>query len=272
MFKRFESSGQVGSMSMILAPLFVVPTIVAVGYGYVLLTHWVSIVYANALFALLYGLAVGASLQYAFKFGHCRSPKLAMICGGLAGAVAFCVSLWEAYPTQEALMFRYQNGWQILSHHGDQNGAPMPALIVWGLELVLLISISAFVAKQGLNSAYCEDCQRWLDKPEDSLFNRVEPRYEDTPVIEAAKQHDMPKLLRALERGRGQGTLSLILDIRRCGSCEGASYLTVKCKSEKGGKYGKDAVTKTLVDQVEVSEEEVNAIKSIFGAQANIQV
>ncbi|MBI1369598.1 MAG: hypothetical protein GC162_13205 [Planctomycetes bacterium] len=251
--------------------LFIVPPAIIVAVGaawiYQLLVDWVPLIYLNAVATFGLGVVLGYLAAQIIQRGHCRNMAIG-VCIALtlalsalaAGHYFSYVRLtdeWAADPqTQKEapgvkgadirrevslLDFMQQKaevGWALGSHGRD--GGPAISGIgvyaVWCVEAGIVIFFALNLARDQVNTPYCEDCGTWVD-PNLLTIAFVNPSESDVARIRTAKS---PGDLTAIRpSGEGLAGVTVNYSLSGCPTCDKAAYLNVSCETQTRDKKGK---------------------------------
>lgn len=288
-FETYRHSGGIGTFGLPLALIGGLAVAIAGAYAYQLFLAWVPFIYITFLGMLAFGAAIGFVVGSAMWLGKTRNLALAAVVGGLCGLVGDAASFKLDYDYRVAqaaeaaseelgtpvtadelaeeisyslyIETRAEQGYSLGS--GGDGGLPISGILVyliWLIELVCIVGLAIYLARQRIQSPFCEKCQEWMIErhvgaaesvDEDALESAVSNREIESVLEPRMRDGDVP------------GTPKTALySMFQCMSCDRSDYLTVNLRwHELGKKDEPEEKSKTLVDHVIVSPEQVETLE-----------
>jgi hypothetical protein len=211
----YKPSGRIGPLgvSLLLVTLLVLP--LAAAFLYIKTAHFggslFSSIWAVVVTAAVLGALVGAGFYPAIQWGHVRNVPLAVICGLLAGALAFGYSLSfealdhreeirvaigrrggpavELTPAQTAQIYwqeRAEGGLEVSGRRGrDANISGSMFWALLGIQGLLASLTAGVIAILWVNRRYSEQSRRWFA----------------SKTVYSVLPHDVPELIAAGNAG-----------------------------------------------------------------------
>lgn len=252
-FASYRASGRFTPLTL---ALFVAATIVgaAVAWLYQSLMTWIPYLYVNLLLCAAFGAGLGVAGATAVRRGHCRNRVLALALAIPLALVAVGASYYWAYRStitsiaddnpgapvdaiRAELTFerwidaRKRVGWTLHSSHSSaQRSSPDIAgagvLVIWLIEALALVGLTAFIVDTEAAKPYCERCGRWCTaKP------LVLGGLGRADVEQAVQLGDLMPLVDIAVRSDGDPARSLVLTGNVCDGCSDTAFLTVEEKT-----------------------------------------
>ena len=252
-FASYRASGRFNPLTL---ALFVAAGVVgaAVAWLYQSLMSWVPYIEANLLFCAAFGGGLGVAGAFAVRRGHCRNRVLALVLALPLALVGVGASYYWAYRATVASIAdenpgtpvdairadldferwidaRKRIGWTLHSSHSSSHGgspdiAGAGVLIVWLIEALAIVGLTALIVDAEAAKPYCERCGRWCTpKP---LILRGLGRAD---VEHAVQLGDLMPLVDIALRSDGDATRSLVLTGTVCEGCSDTAFLTVEEKT-----------------------------------------
>jgi len=289
MIEIYKPSGKVSpvSVGILLAVSLIVTPLLAVVY--VLIQNVMPLIYLNLLLTIGFGFALSYVIGYAvIKTGKVRSPKVAIVFGVVAAAIAGYIQwgIWLNHKlaedglsfatafsllTQPDLMLNIIREINQIGHFSigkfGRDGAPISGGMlsaIWIGEAAIITGIAVFRPFIMSKLPYCEDHNKWFKKSALEPLGLIEQPAELLQKIEA----DDPSAFDAVERAnRPDENFHSRWFLH---SCDGdVSYLTIVNMLPTYEKNKVRFVEKVIIDNMKISIEMKNAlqerIKVVYG-------
>jgi hypothetical protein len=234
----YRHSGKFNPLWPVLAVLAALLVSIPLGLLYAYLIKWIPFIYLNFFITLGYGFVFGMMTMLLLKIGKVRNSTVALLCGTMAGMLAWYFSWnghvhtlvenapWLLTPHQVwiAVKILYANGsWAIgLFSHDPLTGIPLA--IVWLLEGAVIVGLSAFITYGSVgNTPFCEQHNCWLD--EDKVMDKLDT-FTHPNHIEAFKAGDIAPLEEARPRIPASGRFAR-LTLKHSPHCDDFCTLSI---------------------------------------------
>ena len=280
----YAHSGRVGS-AVLLAPLAGLAAAIPLSfvYGY-LLVYSPVVGYVNFLFLLGLGYGLGKPIAVAARIGKCRSRPFLLATGVLTGAFALYLS-WAVFVF--ALFSRYDETfsgsllqvaapevlWELISGINADGwytiaGITPSGILLWGfwaVEAAVTVGFPAWLAGDAITDAvFCERCAAWCGDPKPLAFLAAPA---DEMTLSSLREGSIDALERLAAPEGAMGTF-LVVDARRCATCQTMGVYRIRQHTRSIGKDGGVELATSMVSPfVRGSEEQIARISAI-GARA----
>ena len=170
----YKPSGKFGIASFITIPLLGAIGACLGGFAYSYAVSWIPFIYVNVLLTIAYGFVMGFMVYMGANLGKLRNVPLALLLSLVVGVFALYTQ-WVAHfhaltdPSQlildPLLLWQYittlgeTGSWSIGSSKEPINGILL--YLVWGIEAIIIIGLTFFMAMAAVNQLFCENCGQW---------------------------------------------------------------------------------------------------------------
>lgn len=221
-------------------------------YGYAI--RYMPFIIVSVLITLGYGFFIGALVGQGGKVGKVRNLAALTAFGFLGGLMAEYTAwvFWTYAATRrEILPFNPLELLAVMTAFAEKGSWSLRSLtptgiflwIVWGLEALIIIGCSAFMARSFVSGdPFCESCDRWVDKPR--VITSLTP-LADGPAVKMDIEGGRFDGLTGLKKAEATSPASTTIELLQCDGCHLFQLLAVKSVVIKKDKAGKDEKQET---------------------------
>jgi hypothetical protein len=252
-FASYRASGRVQPLTL---ALFVAATAGggAVAWLYQSLMSWIPYIYVNLLLCAAFGAGLGFAGAFAVRRGHCRNRVLALALAMPLALVAVGASYYWGYRSTIASIAdenpgtpvdairadvtferwidsRKRVGWTLRSSHSSSHRdspdiAGAGVFVVWLIEALGIVGLTALIVDTEAAKPYCERCGRWCT-PKPLILGGL----GRADLEHAVQLGDLMPLVDIALRSDGDPARSLVLTGNVCEGCSDTAFLTVEEKT-----------------------------------------
>ena len=273
----YKPSGKFGPLSLVTIPALGAIGALIGGFAYSYAVNWIPFIYINILLTIAYGFLVGFMIDQGASLGKLRNPALGVLLGLVVGVFAIYtqwVAHFYAVSNQTQLIWNSAALWEAIARLNETGswsigraGEPVSGLllyVVWGVEAIIMLGLTVFMAQLAAHRLFCEGCGKWTDYEE--TFGPFAP-FKDKKDVKLEMENENFSALENITTAtdlKKYATITLEgCDTRSCYNLSAVTAQIVKVTENKKGESETDetAVVEGLLINKTTRDRLINSLK-----------